>query len=113
MPCSGHVQNRVDPRTVQARESISVEIDAQNMDDLVAEWLNELLFQHAAKVFLPSDYNITVDKTHHSLSAFIQGERFDRDRHYLRTEVRTATYRNLKFNTLPSGKPVCCSTSER
>ena len=57
------------------------------MDDLVVEWLNELLFQHATEVFLPSDYNITVDKTHHSLSAFIQGERFDRGRHYLRTEV--------------------------
>jgi len=41
------------------------------MDDLVVEWLNELLFQHATEVFLPSDYNITVDKTHHSLSAFI------------------------------------------
>jgi len=90
-----------------------VEIDAQNMDDLVVEWLNELLFQHAAKVFLPSDYNTTVDKTHHSLSAFVQGERFDRDQHYLRTEVSAATYRNLKFNTLSSGKPVCCSTSER
>ena len=90
-----------------------MEIDAQNMDELVVEWLNELLFQHATEVFFPSDYNITVDKTHHSLSAFIQGERFDRDRHYLRTEVRAATYQNLKFNTLSSGKPVCCSTSKR
>ena len=57
------------------------------MDDLAVEWLNALLFHHATDVFLPGDNNITVDKTHHSPSAFIQGERFDRDRHYLRTEV--------------------------
>ena len=87
----------VDTMTVQPRESTSVEIDAQDMNELVVEWLNELLFRYDAEGFLPREYSITVDEAHNSLAAFCQGERVDRDRHFLRTDVKAATHHNLKI----------------
>ena len=88
----------VDTMSIQPRESTSVEIDAQSLEELVVEWLNELLFNHDADGFLPREFNITVDETHHSLSAFCQGERFDSGKHFLRTEVRAATHQDLKIH---------------
>ena len=85
----------VDTMRVQPRESIGVEIDAGDMEELVVEWLNELLLRHNADGFLPREFNITVDETRHSLSAFCQGEPFDHDRHFLRSEVQAATHRDL------------------
>jgi SHS2 domain-containing protein len=68
------------------------------MDELVVDWLNELLFRYNTDGFLPREINITVDEAHHSLSAFCVGERFDRDRHSLRSEVRLATNRDFMIH---------------
>jgi SHS2 domain-containing protein len=88
----------VDTMTIVPRESIGVEIDAQDMDELIVEWLNELLFNYDADGFLPREFNITVDEAHYSLAAYCQGERIDRDRHFLRTEVKAATPDKLKVH---------------
>jgi SHS2 domain-containing protein len=88
----------VDTMTILPRKSIAVEIDAQDMDELIVEWLNELLFNYDADGFLPREFNITVDETHYSLAAYCQGERIDRDRHFLRTEVKAATPDKLKVH---------------
>lgn len=47
----------VDTMTVKPRESISVEIDAQDMDELVVEWLNGQLFKYDSEGFLPREYS--------------------------------------------------------
>jgi SHS2 domain-containing protein len=88
----------VDTMTILPRKSIGVEIDAQDMDELIVEWLNELLFNYDADGFLPREFNITIDEAHYSLAAYCQGEPIDRDRHFLRTEVRAATLDKLKVH---------------
>ncbi|HET7698059.1 MAG TPA: archease [Vicinamibacterales bacterium] len=75
----------------------SVTLEAGFLDDLLVDWLNELLYRFEVQNLLVSDATVTLreaDGRWH-LDASVAGEPFDPARHPSRVLVKSATYHGL------------------
>ena len=96
----------VDVNNLQAKESVPLELSASTLDDLLYEWLSELvsianLKNQAYCEF--SDLNILETDSGYTLNAVVRGERIDPDRHELGTEVKAVTYQGLEIEKEKDG----------
>ena len=86
-----------DIRTVQPVVTQSVTLEAHSPEDLLVDWLNELLYRFEVQNVLFSDGAVTVrevgERWH--LAARITGEPFEPTRHPSRVQVKSATYHGL------------------
>ncbi|MCX8204100.1 MAG: archease [Candidatus Nezhaarchaeota archaeon] len=75
-----------------------IEIEAEEEEALLVDWLNELLARSSIKRMLFSEFRVSVERLHGSirLRALAYGEPIDPARHELRTEVKAATYALIK-----------------
>jgi SHS2 domain-containing protein len=76
---------------VLVTERETVALDAENPSELLALWLNELIFRFETQHRLYTLFDVRVDDQGKSLRAQIGGERIDRDRHVLDHEVKAVT----------------------
>lgn len=84
-----------DTATVEPAESYAVEVEAEDLETLLVEWLNELLYLSESGELLFSSFKVlSMGETVIKGSAF--GEPLDRDRHKLGTEIKAVTYHMLK-----------------
>ena len=70
--------------------------EADDHEELLATWLNELLYLFDAENFVFCQFEIT-RLNHDRLTAIAHGERIDLSRHELRTSVKAVTYHQLKI----------------
>jgi len=82
------VVNR-DDVLVRNRESIALE--GEDLNDLLALWLNELIFRSETQHRLYTQFEVKVNENARHLEAEIGGEPIDRDRHVLDHEVKAVT----------------------
>lgn len=82
------------PEQVRPEVSTSVQLQADCLDDLLYDWLAELLYLFDTRRLLPCRFEVAVSGT--CLRAELRGEPFDPDRHELATEVKAVTYHGLK-----------------
>ena len=81
-------------------QEISINQQADNLDELFVNWLNELLSLSAVKELIFSDFEIArLDKN--SLEAILIGS--DIACHRINTEIKAATYHELKIEQTDSG----------
>ena len=72
-----------------------INLQAPDQETLLVDWLNELLYLFDVEHAIFSRFDIKeLDQTH--LAAQAYGEKVDKSRHQLRTEVKAATYHSLK-----------------
>jgi SHS2 domain-containing protein len=94
-------------RTLVGRsQSIEVALDAASLEELLVDWLNELLYHFEVRNFLVADAEVTVTRARDGLfhlAGTAQGEPFDAARHPQRLVVKSATYHGLKI-TEPDGE---------
>lgn len=81
----------VEPKVV---ENFSVE--GATKEDLLYNFLSELLFIFDAKRMALSEFHVTVKDG--SLECRCLGERFDRERHSPKQEIKAVTYHMLEVN---------------
>ena len=85
-----------DLETVRPAESRQVEVTAPDIEALLVNWLNELLYLFEAEGLLLVDYSIhSLGDT--ELSATCAGEQVDPERHPIKTGVKAATYHSLEI----------------
>ncbi|MCK4859825.1 MAG: archease [Candidatus Omnitrophica bacterium] len=85
----------VDLSKVELKESIEIECEANNIEELLVDWLGELLYHFNTKEFLAKEFEIRqLEKN--CLKAKVKGEKFDVKRHFLKSEIKGVTYHNLK-----------------
>ncbi|HUS57909.1 MAG TPA: archease [Planctomycetota bacterium] len=71
-----------------------VSVEAGDYEELMVNWLNELLFLFETRKLLFCDFDIIeLDKTH--LSAVVRGEEFSPARHETRHDIKAVTYYGL------------------
>lgn len=87
-----------DLSTVQPAVTQSVTLDAGSLEDLLVDWLNELLYRFEVRNVLVSDASVTLRQAdaRWRLDGSIRGEPFDPARHPSRVLVKSATYHGLK-----------------
>jgi len=73
-----------------------VELIAPDQENLLVEWLNELIYLFDAENILFKRFDIT-QITNTQIKARSYGERVDSSRHKLKTGVKAATYHMLKI----------------
>jgi SHS2 domain-containing protein len=79
----------------------SVTLEAGSLEDLLVDWLNELLYRFEVQNLLVSDATVTLREQNGRwyLEATVAGESFDPARHPSRVLVKSATYHGLNVTT--------------
>jgi SHS2 domain-containing protein len=84
-----------DLQHVRERESRQVEVEAPDREALLVAWLNELIYLFAVEGLLFRRFQV-LDVEDTRVRVVCHGERSDRGRHRLNTEVKAATYHMLQ-----------------
>ena len=79
--------------TVEPRARERFDLQADDLDDLLFDWLSELLFRFDTRHLLFVDFDVTIAGT--ALTGTAAGEPYDQSRHELEHEVKAITYHGL------------------
>jgi SHS2 domain-containing protein len=87
---------------VEPRERRTLEVEADTFDELLHDWLQTLLVRFGTDAFVPCE--IAVETTAPTrITATVAGERFDRTRHRLLTELKAVTWHELAVRQQAGG----------
>jgi SHS2 domain-containing protein len=89
------------PKTVRPTCEANLEIKGAELDYLLFDWLNELLFHFERDHLLLSEFDVTVGEL--GLKAKARGEVLDCQRHELSHEVKAITYHQLEVKQADNG----------
>ena len=84
---------------VRAQSPHRIELAAAGLDDLLVDWLGELLYRFEVQNLLVSRADVEVRQTQDgwSLAAVVWGESFDAARHQIQVLVKGITYHRLRI----------------
>jgi SHS2 domain-containing protein len=86
---------------VRAVEEVSLGVIGAELDYLLFDWLNELLFIFETRRLVLVEFQVRVAES--SVQATARGEPFDPARHHAEHEVKAITYHELKVAQEPDG----------
>ncbi len=91
-----------DPGTVKATAAVELAVDAPDLEQMLVEWLTELIYRFEAhgRLFRRYDIRFPDDRR---LRATAWGEPYDPGRHSIRTTVKGATYHQLEVRRTGHG----------
>ncbi len=84
-------------KTVKEIESRQLELNEEDSEALLFEWLNRLIYLFDVEMLLLKRFDIR-DFDGRGLKAICYGEKYDPSRHQLKTGVKAATYHMLKVD---------------
>jgi len=90
------------PGKVRPKCAVVIECDAPDMEMLLADWLNAVIFEMANRRMLFGEFHVSI--TDDTLTAQALGEPVDRQRHRPTVEVKGATYTALRVDRLPGDR---------
>ena len=92
----------VDIDKVEETDSLDLQASAENIEELLVAWLDELLYLYETERFICSRFSIT-DISDTSLHASVFGEKIDLARHEIKTEIKSVTYHQLRVEKTNDG----------
>jgi tRNA nucleotidyltransferase (CCA-adding enzyme) len=90
-----------DPQTVAAREEVKVSCEAPDVELLLTEWLNAVIYEMAVRDMLFSRFAVEIADGR--LTGRLWGEAVDRHRHQPAAEPKGATFTELRVRADSSG----------
>ena len=76
-----------------------IELEADNLEELLVDWLSELLFLHGAHNLVFGFFDVKIkDK---KLSARVKGEEYNLEKHGMGVEIKAVTYHMLEVHVEP------------
>ncbi|NVK43240.1 MAG: archease [Oceanospirillaceae bacterium] len=91
-----------EPKGVRANECVVVDCDAPDLELLLADWLNALVYEMATRHLLFGRFEVEIDGTR--LRGRAWGEPVDVRRHQPAVEVKGATYTALEVREDQPGR---------
>ncbi|MCK4455587.1 MAG: archease [Thermoplasmata archaeon] len=85
-----------DTSTVKSVGEYTVEVESADLEGLLVDWLSELLYLFDTQEVFLREFDVTIDDN--KLTASVRGEKLDRERHPLKSDVKAATYHMLEIN---------------
>ncbi len=92
----------VDLESVMPREETSLSAEGTGAEDLLVNWLSELLYRHDAEGWLFSGFDVRLTGQRR-LAAVARGEKFDPARHQAKMMVKAITYHQLSLRPAAGG----------
>ena len=84
-------------RTVRETESRQLEVNDNDLEGLLFEWLNSLIYFFDVEMLLLKRFEIS-NLAENRLKAICYGEKYDPLRHHIKIGVKSATYHMLKVD---------------
>ena len=81
----------------------NIKLEADDLEQLLVDWLSELLYIHSAKNIVFGFFKVDLDEKKKSLSATVFGEKLDMSKHKIGSEVKAVTYHMLEVK---KSKPI-------
>ncbi len=81
---------------VAGKDKHTITASGIDREQLLVNWLSELLYLHDVKNLLFRDFQIT-DMTDTQLTASVSGEPFNEEKHVIKTGIKAITYHNLSI----------------
>jgi SHS2 domain-containing protein len=92
----GMMDQIVDASTVIPKQEENFSVEADNLEDLLYNFLSEVLFIFDARHLVLVEFD--VDLQPGMLTCLARGEKFDRERHGPKQEIKAVTYHMLQVN---------------
>jgi len=76
-----------------------IEVDAEDIESLVFEFIRELLYRFDVRGILYRDFHLKIseDKNKFKLTGILKGEKFNPEKHISKTEVKAPTYAQMEI----------------
>lgn len=83
----------VDTKSVEPGITRKIELKNEAVDNLLFDWLSELVYLKDAEALLFSKFDISIKKNDfYELKATASGEAINQEKHILRSDVKAVTY---------------------
>lgn len=82
---------------VKVSLSAEIEIEAEDRETLLVEWLNELLYRFEVEYLVFKRFEIVDWDEEYRLRARAYGEPLDLGRHQIKTQIKATSYHELKI----------------
>ena len=83
--------------SVEIRKGKKIKLSARDLETLMHDWLNELLFLFEVEFLVFREFKVEIEKLNenYELYAECSGEELDLKRHTIDAEIKAVTYHNL------------------
>ncbi len=85
-----------DSSQIEGKGEYQIDLSADDLEQLLVDWLDELLFLQGAKNLVFGEFKVNIDEHDCTLSAIVSGENFDKNKHQVGTEIKAVTYHMLE-----------------
>ncbi len=85
-----------DNSEIESVGEYEIQLKADDLEQLLVDWLGELLFLNAAKNLVFNFFNVILDDKKFRLTAHVFGEKFDISKHKIGVEIKAVTYHILE-----------------
>ena len=85
-----------DSSEIESIGQYNIELEAPDLEQLLVDWLSELLFLNSAKNLVFGFFKIDLDEKNKQLTAKVFGEKFDLSKHKIGAEIKAVTYHMLE-----------------
>ncbi len=85
---------------IQPAGKYKVSLSSPTLEDLLVDWLSELLYVFSTELFVMGKFEVKIlkHKNGYSLNATCWGEPYKRRKHGIKTEIKAVTYHELEIN---------------
>jgi SHS2 domain-containing protein len=84
-----------DLRRVREDTEKTIRVESSSLEDLMVNWLGELLYLHDVDGLLFKSFSID-ELRDGTMKARARGEPFQEERHFIKTEIKAVTYHQLQ-----------------
>jgi SHS2 domain-containing protein len=85
-----------DTSEVKSVGEYAIEVESADLQGLLVDWLSELLYLFDTQDVLLREFDVAIEGN--KLAASVRGEKLDRERHPLKSDVKAATYHMLEID---------------
>jgi SHS2 domain-containing protein len=85
-----------DKSEIESIGQYRIQLEADDLEQLLVDWLSELLFLNSAKNLVFGFFKVDIDEKRTSLTADVFGERYSLSKHKMGVEVKAVTYHMLE-----------------
>jgi SHS2 domain-containing protein len=85
-----------DVEKIELRERLPLEVEGADRDDLMVNWMRELLYLYQGSGYLLKEFEIHEVKDT-SVKAEVSGEKIDPDRHDMKKEIPAVAYHQSRM----------------
>ncbi len=86
----------INTKQIEKKVEKRIKLKGNDLESLMFNWLNELLFFYGSENLAFSDFKVKIDEKNLTLEAKVFGEPINPEKHETRTEVKAATMHKMK-----------------